>query len=71
MKALSVLTLISVLFFGFSALASSSKLSADQMTFTDATQRAIHCEKCVCNLQTGICDCTNCTIEMGDQDGGN
>lgn len=21
----------------------------------------IKCEKCTCNLNTGICDCTNCT----------
>lgn len=25
-------------------------------------QAVIKCEKCTCNQNTGICECTNCTI---------
>ena len=28
-----------------------------------AQECKIKCEKCVCNLTTGICECTNCTLE--------
>jgi len=29
------------------------------MATTDCT---IKCEKCTCNMNTGICECTNCTL---------
>jgi hypothetical protein len=29
----------------------------------DPTEDIIKCEKCECNLNTGICTCTNCIIE--------
>jgi hypothetical protein len=28
----------------------------------DEAGKTIKCEKCSCNLNTGVCDCTNCTI---------
>lgn len=28
-----------------------------------SAQGTIKCEKCTCNLNTGICDCTNCTLD--------
>jgi hypothetical protein len=27
-----------------------------------AASAGVHCEKCTCNMNTGICECTNCTI---------
>jgi hypothetical protein len=27
-----------------------------------AAQATIRCEKCTCNMNTGICECTDCTI---------
>lgn len=34
----------------------NSSTSADLAT-------KIHCDKCICNMNTNVCDCTGCTID--------
>lgn len=30
---------------------------------TASAECTIECESCTCNLKTGVCDCTNCTLK--------
>lgn len=46
-------------------LAGALALAALALTHQPASaqQCVIKCEKCVCNLRTGVCECTNCTLQ--------
>lgn len=40
-------------------MAAGALVSAPAIVHAQAT---IKCEKCTCNQNTGVCECTNCTI---------
>jgi hypothetical protein len=48
--------------FGLAALAGVFSFVRPAAAMEEEAKPTIKCEKCTCNLGTGICDCTNCTI---------